>query len=616
MFSFLKKIGEKIVFIWTKFKKVFSSERFKKFFLFLPWKKQAALNHDQVLVANLAPRRVPHWRQLKYLPQLFSRQEWLTVKIFFMVFCLALLALLVDGFFLLTKVAPATGSSYTEGLVGTPKLINPLYASLNDVDQDLASLVYAGLVRVNAARQIVPDLAESWTVSSNQREYTFVLRKNLKWHDGEKVTADDVVFTIETLRDPEFKSPLAANFSGVKVEAIDEQIVKFILPNSYTPFLENLRLGLLPAHLWQEVVPANALLVDYNLKPIGAGPYKFESLIKDKLGNIKVYTLERHKDYLPQAPYLKEISFKFFPDFEAAATALKNHQVEGISYLPAVLNELVGERHDLKFNLLGLPQYIALFFNQKTNTAMADLKVRQALAYALDKKEILAVALGANGEIIDTPILSGMVGFSPNVAKYEFNVTKAQELLESAGWKLLGETRKKNNVELKIVLTTVNRAENYKAAQVIQKMWRALGLRVDLQIMEAGQIQNEIIRDRNFEVLLFGELLGLDPDLYPFWHSSQSGGTGLNITGFSHKEADLLLEETRQITDLKQRHDKYVKFQEILAAQLPAIFLFTPKYIYPLPDKIKGFTAALISLPSDRFDGIMDWYVKTKRVLK
>jgi len=593
-FSFLKNLGKKLV-------------------VFLNNKKNK--NHDKALVAALSKKRWPHWRQLKYLPEVISKKEWIVFRVASIVFFIFLFIFLFYGYFQITHMVPAAGGSYTEGLVGMPKLINPLYASLNDVDQDIASLVYSGLVKIDKHHQIIPDLAESWDVSDNQKEYTFVLRDNLKWHDGEPLTVDDVAFTIQSIKDKEFKSPLAANFANVELQVIDDKTIKFILPESYSVFLENLTVGILPAHLWLEVVPANALLADYNLRPIGSGPYKFKSLTKDKLGNIKTYSLERNKDHI-SAPYIKQINFKFYPDFTSMATALKNHNIDGASYLPKDLEGEVKTRKNLNYYNLSLPQYTAIFFNQKNNKILEDLKVRQALVYALDKYKIVNEALRGEGQVIHAPILTGFIGYNPNIAKYEYDKIKAGALLDEAGWKLKepqDEFRKNKDTELKIILTTVNRSENFKVTQMIQKMWQEIGVKTEIKIVESGQIQSDVIRKRNFEVLLFGEIFGADPDPYPFWHSSQAGENGLNLANFVNKEADKILEEARQISDPQKRHDKYIHFQNILNLQLPAVFLYTPKYVYPMSSSIQGVDTKVISIPADRFSNIEEWYVETKR---
>ncbi|MFH1610311.1 MAG: peptide ABC transporter substrate-binding protein [Patescibacteria group bacterium] len=624
--DFLKRFKIKPSSLFKKIKKTFSFVNFKQKGPLSFFKKNIGnKKYDKDLVASLSKKRWPKLRQLKYIPDVISKKEWLVFRIAALVFVVSLLAFLICGWFKITHIVPAVGGAYTEGLVGMPKFINPLYTSLNDVDQDIASLIYPGLVKIDKHQQIVPDMAESWTVSDDQKEYTFYLRDGLRWHDGESLTIDDVVFTIESIQDSEFKSPLAVNFANVKLEVLDEKTIKFILPESYAVFLENLTVGILPSHLWLEVVPANALLTDYNLRPIGSGPYKFKSLTKDKLGNIKVYTLERNRDYAPTA-HLKQINFKFYPDFASAAMALKSHNIDGMSYLPKDLEEETKTRKDLTYYNLSLPQYTGVFFNQAKNKALESLNVRQALTYALEKDTIVSEALRGEGQVIDAPILAGFIGYNPNIEKYAHDDDKAGELLDEAGWKFEEKDeeentedsgailfRKKDDIELKVILTTVNRSENFKVAQLIQKMWQSIGVKVEIKIIEAGQIQSDVIRKRNFEALLFGEIFGTDPDPYPFWHSSQAGENGLNLANFVNKEADKVLEEARQISDPQKRHDKYIHFQNILNKNLPAIFLYTPKYVYPMSNKIKGMDVKVISVPCDRFSSIEEWYIDTKR---
>ncbi len=608
----LKKVLAKFYFLKNSWQNVFA-----KIFAFAKKKNgfEEQNKLDQKLLTSLAKKRWPNFRQLKYLPVVLSPQERLRIKILFFITFIALIALSANLYFTHTYIVPKNGGIYTEGLVGLPKFINPLYASLNQVDQDLTKLIYSGLVRIDKQQNIVPDLAENWDISNDQRTYTFTLKPNLTWHDGEPLTVDDVVFTFQTIQNPEFKSTLSQNFDKVKVEKVDDSTVKFILDKPYTPFLENLTVGILPQHIWQEVVPANAFLADYNLKPIGSGPFKFKSLVKDKLGNIKSYTLVKNKKYYAKPPYLEKIIFKFYPDFKSACQALKNHNLDGLSYLPKELKAELSSRKDINYYSLQLPQYTALFFNQEKNEALKNLKVRYALAHAIDKQEIINQALKTEGEVIHAPILPGFIGYHPNIQKYEYNLDKAQKLLDEAGYLKKDDEpfRKKGDKELKIVLTTVNKGENYLASQVIQKMWQAVGVKTEINLVEPGIIKSEIIKNRDFEVLLFGEIVGIDPDPYPFWHSSQAGEAGLNLSNFINKDADKVLEQARQISDPKKRHDKYVHFQNILNQYLPAIFLYTPKYLYPVSSRIKGIETKNISVPADRFANITNWYIKTKR---
>jgi len=201
------------------------------------------------------------------------------------------------------------------------------------VDLDLCSLVYAGLLKFNNNQELAADLAENWQKSADEKEFLFSLKKNLFWSDGVPFNADDVLFTMEAIGDPLYASPLASAFAGVKTERVDDYQVKFILEQPFSPFLENLTVGILPAHLWQEVEPANIKLAVFNLKPLGLGPYQFKSLTKDEKGSIKSYTLERNKNYHLSKPWIDKIIFKFYPDSDTAIAALKNKNIDGLSYM-------------------------------------------------------------------------------------------------------------------------------------------------------------------------------------------------------------------------------------------------------------------------------------------
>ncbi len=386
----LKKLSTKFYFFKNIWQKI-AAEFFKIV------QKKNNLNGqdelDQKLLTSLVKKRWPNFKQLKYLGEVLSPQEKKQIKILSFLVIVCLIGLAINFYFTGLKIVPKNGGTYTEGLVGVPKFINPLYSSLNQVDEDLARLVYASLVKIDKDQNMAPDLAKNWQVSADGKAYTFFLKENLIWHDGEALTADDVIFTFKAIKNPEFKSPLSQKFTDVEIEKIDDSTVKFTLKEPYTPFLENLTVGILPEHLWQEVAPGNMLLTDYNLKPIGAGPYLFKSLSKDKLGNIKSYTLVKNKKYHFREPYLDSLTFKFYPDYKTAVEALKNHNLDGLSYLPKELKEELSVRKDINYYALQLPQYTALFFNQGKNEALKDLKIRQALAYSLDKSEIIKEAL-------------------------------------------------------------------------------------------------------------------------------------------------------------------------------------------------------------------------------
>jgi peptide/nickel transport system substrate-binding protein len=618
---------------------------------------------EQTLPIKKTNNPIPSFKQLKYLPRLLTPRERLITKILAGIIFLNLTFLSSQFYFSHRELVPAPGGEYIEAMVGSPRFINPIIGVTSDVDKDLTKLIYSGLLKYNKQHKLIPDIASNYIISDDQKTYTFFLKTNVLWHDGEPLTADDIVFTIKTIQDPDYKSPLFVSFKGVTVEKIDNYTVKFILEEPFAPFLSILTIGILPKHIWTTIPAEQFSLAAYNIKPIGSGPFKFKSLTKNKSGEIKNYNLEVNVDYYEHRPYLKNITFKFYTDFNEAAEALRNKNVDGISYLPKKLKEEIDLDPSTNFHSLRLPQYTAVFFNQNNNEFLKSKTVRHALAYAINKEKILKQALNQEGETIKGPILPGSIGYNPDLRDYNFDKEKAQELLEKAGFKqitseeyqkLLQEEKQKESSEspsptsgqpsisdhnqdgqatttppeifqksylqkgnkfLEITLTTVDQPENQKAAEIIQKAWQNIGVKVTLKIVPSPEIK-DIIKERNYEALLYGIITGFDPDPYPFWHSSQNQAPGLNLAVFSNKDVDYVLEDARKTNDEKTRHDKYVHFQNILIEELPAIFLYSPTYTYVLSSKVKGFDITYITQPSDRFANIDEWYIKTKKVLR
>ena len=559
-----------------------------------------------------------------------------------------------------TDVVPAVGGKYAETIVGQPTYINPLYAAANDADRDITQLVFSGLLKYNG-QEYEPDLAEKYTIGEDQKTYTIHLKENIEWHDGEALTINDVLFTVAAIQNPNYKSPLQATLAGVKLQQVDDRTVQFQLEEPFAPFLTALTFGILPEHIWKDIDPSSASLAQINLSnPIGSGPYQFKSLAKDSKGSVKQYTIERNQHYYTTPAYLEEITFKFYPDFPSAVAALESNKVDGMSFLPQNLLETLNGKKDITFHQLALPQTTALFFNQNQNKALQDKRVRQAFAHAIDKQQ-LSDAIKTPIKVIEAPILEGYIGYHEEVKTYESNIDTANALLEQAGWKqtseeefknllrqeqeselqaledsleggtdnisidseieipedsLLSFYRKKGDDILAITITTVNQPEMIAVSDHIKNSLRAIGVLARIEVVPSTEIASEVITPRAYEILLYGEILGADPDPYPFWHSSQTQGTGLNLSLFSNTKADTLIEDARESIDPEVRATKYRQFQDILAAEIPAIFLYSPTYTYPLPSAIQGFNLSRISTPSDRFAQIDQWYVKTARRLK
>jgi len=602
---------------------------------------------DKKLVYSLSKSRIPTLKQLKYLKIFLNRQELWLIRVSLVIILISVSAFSVRFYYNHLEIVPVAGGAYSEGIVGSPKYINPLYSSLSDTDSDLERLIYSSLFKVGVKNEPVKDLAEDYEISPDNKSYLIKIRKNAKWHGGQNLTADDVVFTFRSIKNADYKSPLRLRFSGVDIEKVDDNTVRFKLSEPYAAFLSLLTFGIMPQEMWLDIPPGSAHLAELNIKPIGSGPYEFKSLVKDKNGNIKSYNLIASKDYYSGEAKVTDLKILFFPAITEAITALDDGSIDGLNRLPrSYAGEIMG-KSSVNIHEISLPQLMAVFFNQQTNLALKEKKIRQALSLAIDKEKIINQGTEEKARKIDGPILPDNFAFDPDVKKYDFDAAAAAKLLDESGWVLKnisgadlekakldaaakdqktkeaaqatvaageGVWRVKDNKFFSIKLTTVNTPENSRVAEMIKNDWQTnLNVKVTSDLIEADKIQAETIKPRNYEALFYGEILGGDPDVYAFWHSSQAGSVGLNLSNFNNKDADKLLEDARLIADTAKRKDYYRKFQEIVADEAPAVFLYSPLYLYPQAKMIKNFSVTSLIVPSDRFNKISEWYINTDK---
>ncbi|MDD3301597.1 MAG: ABC transporter substrate-binding protein [Patescibacteria group bacterium] len=611
------------------------------------------LDLNRKLVYSLSTKKIPNSEQLRYLGKFLSPKERRIVIICALFLVLNVLFLGIVFFKKHIVSIPLSGGSYTEGLVGSPKYINPLYASNRDVDIDISSLIFSSLFKYNEKGVLVGDLAESWTKSEDGKEYSIVLKKNVVWHNGEQLSADDVVFTVQAIKNPKFRSPLKSSFSGFDVEKVDDHTVKFKLSQAYAPFLNLLTFGVLPKSIWGAVTPESATLAEFNLKPIGSGPYKFKSLIKNKNGEVKEYILEVNEAYYGAKPFVSTVSFKFYFDSNSAIKALNDNSVDGISYLPFNDRKNLFAKSSLVFNYLHQPQLEAVFFNKKNNELLAEKNIRLALDQAINRQAIIDEVFQGQAREVVGPILEDSPAFNSEIKKTEYSPAAAEKLLseegfikivvsnddlnnpthelegipvsdfiskasdkevDAAGTWLVKKGTKKNpvNTFFVISLTYPDTTDSSLIAGKIQEAWQAIGVKTSLNPLPSSQISSQVALEKNFEALLFGENLGADPDVYAFWHSSQIDG-GLNIASYSNEKADKLLEDARLEVDEKSRLEKYRNFQELVKNDEGAIFLFSPNYLYLQVKKLRGFNGTTIIEPSNRLSSIANWYLRVNR---
>jgi len=554
------------------------------------------------------------WRKIF---QALSSRERLAVNALVLVVLLSLAVTVVGFYYHLTREIPIPGGQYTEGVVGQPIYVNPVLSVGNDADADLSSLVYSSLMKYDADGKLAPDLAESYEISKDKLTYTVHLKKDVKWQDGEKFSADDVLFTIQTIQDPAYKSPLRQSWQGVGVEVVDDNTLHFLLQSPYAFFVNNLTVGIIPRHIWESVAPSNFLLADYNLRPVGTGPYKFSDFQKDADGNILSYSLVTSPEYYGAKPFIANLNFSFYFDEEGLLGAYNNKQIFGMSYIsPSKIADIKNTRSTNIFSI-NIPRYFAVFFNQQKNKALADKEVRKALSLATDRQAIIKDVLAGRGKQIFSPIPPGSFGATDDVKKFDFNLDQANKTLDDDGWKRGGDGfRGKNGQPLEFSLVTTDWPDLAATADLLKKQWEAIGAKVDVQSLPVADVQQNFIRPREYDALLFGQVLGIDPDPYAFWHSSQTRDPGLNLALYSNPDVDKLLEKIRQESDDSARVDEFKKLQQQVADDVPALFLYAPDYLYVVNKTVRGISIHSMVTPDERFANVSEWYVKTKRVKK
>lgn len=578
-------------------------------------------------------RKWPSFSQWKRVPAFLTKLERKILCLFSVLFIISILFLIGNLYLAWTKIGPSFGGKYIEGVIGQPRWIQPLYGVINDADRDLIELLFSGLMKYNEDGELIPDLAENIESKEGGTVFIIRLKDNVFWHDNKKLTADDVVFTINLIQNLDYQSPQRQSWLGVKVEKkVDEKTIEFRLKNFYPGFQENLTLKIMPKHIWEKIPPESFPLEIFNLRPIGTGPYKFKDLKREKSGYISSIELQRNPRYFGEnGPYLSEIVFKYFQEEKEALKNLKNGQIQGFYSISPQEAKDFSDNKAFSVYRMFLPRYFALFLNSSKNKIFEQKKVRQALNYGVDKKEIIDKVILGYGKEVDSPILPEFFGFAEPKKNYEYNLETASKLLEEAGYKdengdgfreKIVKTKKKSSksktsqeeiTPLEFSLTTVNQTEMVKVGELLKEQLQKIGVKVTLNVSDINQLKDEIIPRRDYQALLFGQILNLTPDPFSFWHSLERKAPGLNLANYNSEKADKILEEAKKIPDQKERAKKYEEFQNILFEDSPAIFLYNPDYLYLLSKDIKGMKTIKIADPSKRFSDIENWYIKTKR---
>lgn len=566
---------------------------------------------------------LPKERELKRTIGTFTFAERAVFYFFAVLFVLSGLSLLWQTSDLFLVEVPSIGGTLTEGVIGNPRFINPVLA-LSEADKNLTSLVYSGLVHVTPSGKIENELASSISISDDLITYTVSIRDEAYFHDGTPVTSEDVLFTIQKITDPLIKSPRRGNWEGVTVSAPDEKTVTFTLKKPYAPFIYNLSTGILPKHIWKNVTADEFSFSQFNTLPVGSGPYQIKRVERNDGGIPDYYKLESIRNGYNSRPYVKNLVFRFYSSEETLISAYKRGDIESLSGLsPERLSEL--DLKDTEIVHSPLPRIFAVFFNQSRSKVLSDKSVREALELIVPREEIIKEVFDGYAHGINSPLPAGLYDWTTYhdaSSTLDTRLLEAKEILSEGGWNLnenTGLLEKKigsDTMDLSFSISTGDAPELKEVGELLSASWSQLGAQVEILVFETGELNQSVIRPRNFDALLFGEMVGRDADLYPFWHSSQRNDPGLNIALYANSRADKLLEEARAGKDETSIEETYRSLVEEINKDRPAIFLYTPSFIYVIPEKLKEIRVGSLLSSQDRFAGIREWYIETDRVWK
>ena len=514
---------------------------------------------------------------------------------------------------------PVQGGIYTEALIGELQRLNPLLDYYNSVDRDVDSLIYSGLIRFDERGFPHPDLAESWGVSKDGSIYNFTLRQDLKWHDGQPLTSDDVVFTITLMREGGLTIPkdLQTFWADVEVKSLSDTNLQFQLPDPFAPFLDYLSFGVLPQHLLGDLTFEQLVESQFNMQPIGSGPFRFDRLIIDE-GQITGVVLLAFDDYYADKPYIEQVVFRYYPDAGAAYQAYQDGLVMGIfevtpDILPGVLSEA-----DL-FLYTGRKPEISIIFLNLNNSEIPffqDALVRNALMSGLNRQWYVDNLLMGQAIITDTPILPGTWAYYDGIEQIEYDTEQAQKLLFEAGYVISGEgqaIRSKEDTALSFTLLYPDTELHHSLAEEIQSNWSDLNIQVNIEAVPYDVLVNERLEYREYQAALVDINLARspDPDPYPFWDQGQATG-GQNYSQWDNRMASEHLEQARVENDISERERLYHNFQVVFDQDLPSLPLFYPVYAYAVDRQVQGVRVGPLFDSSDRFSTLVDWYLEAR----
>jgi peptide/nickel transport system substrate-binding protein len=517
---------------------------------------------------------------------------------------------------------PEQGGVYTEGLVGALGRLNPLLDWNNSADRSVDRLLFSGLIKFDEHGLPQKDLAD-WGVAKDGTVYNFSIRPNAVWHDGTPVTSDDVIFTVEMMKSAGSLYPqdIKDLWSKIKVTRLNDKNLKFTLPEPYVPFIDYLTFGILPKHLLGSVSPDQMEKADFNINPVGSGPYKFDHLLIDN-GQIKGVVLTVSDNYYDRAPFIEQVVFRYYQTSADALDAYQQGDVLSVSQITSDVLNVALEESNLSVYTSRLPQISFVLFNLNNPEVafLQNAKVRRALMLGLNRSYIINRFLQGQAVTTDGPILPGSWAYYDGIEHFEFNPDESVNLLKGEGYVIPaegGDVRAKEGTALSFTMLHPDDVVHTKIAETIRDEWAQIGVHVELQAVPYDKLATDFLASRTYQAALVDLNLARtpDPDPYPFWHQAEATG-GQNYSQWDNRAASEYLEQARVTADYSLRTRLYRNFQVVFAKELPALPLFAPVYSYGVDSQVQGVQIAALYDPSDRLATFSSWYLLTRRALE
>ena len=514
------------------------------------------------------------------------------------------------------SLQPVPGGLYTEGLIGSFTNANPLYAT-GAADTAVSRLVFSGLFKYDNKNTLVGDLANDYKLNESLNRYTVHLKHNLVWQDKYPITASDVVFTYKTIQDIDAQSPLYSSWQGIKVSRLDDYTINFDLPNALSAFPYSLTNGIVPQHILKNIPPEQLRSAPFNIQPVGSGPFEWKfievsgSTPEDRQQRI---SLAANKHYIGGKPKLDGINLITFNDDQHMITSFDNKQIGSMSGLENVPVQLKSNK-TLQVYVTPLTTAVTTFFNN-SHPPFDDANVRRALILGTNRDK-LSTLFDETVNLVDSPLLKNQLGYDKTLAEPAYDIVAANQTLDQAGWtRNAAGQREKAGKSLVFNLSAQDTPNYSKAAQFLQQGWAKLGVKVQVSFYSRDELQASVISNHDFDALLYGVSIGVDPDVFAYWDSSQAAITSqghLNLSEYKSTPADQSVEAGRTRADPAIRAVKYKAFLTQWSKDLPAMPLYQPNYLYISRGPVFNYERKSANSSADRFYNVQNWMVRQKR---